>query len=224
MLNRRIYTVANAARILRVTPSTLMWWLDGRTNGARVYPPVIRREPTGERTLTWAEFVEAGLLRQYRKKLGVRLHEIREFVTVLRQELELEHPLVHSRPWVGEGRRLVVDLQQTCGLKPELCLITPVSGQFLLLPPAESFLQRVDWEADVAAAWRPHDDELSPVRCRPGRRFGRPMIKGISTTAIVEHVDGGESENEVADQFNLSPQEVRWAMAYETSRTTLRAA
>ena len=34
-----------------------------------MYTPVIRSEPAGDRSLTWAEFVEAGLLRQYRRDL-----------------------------------------------------------------------------------------------------------------------------------------------------------
>ena len=55
------------------------------------------------------------------------------------------------------------------------------------------------------------------VRCRPGRRFGRPAIAGISTAAIFEHLVGGESEDEVADQFDLNVESVRWALAYETS-------
>ena len=72
-LNRPVYSLADAAEILRMSPGTLAWWLDGGERGRRVYPPVIRVEPTGERSLTWGEFVEAGLLRQYRRELGVRL-------------------------------------------------------------------------------------------------------------------------------------------------------
>ena len=63
-----------------------------------------------------------------------------------------------------------------------------------------------------------------PVRCRPDKRFGRPAIAGISTTAIVEHLDGGETEIEVAEQFDLALENVRWAVAYETSRVAVHAA
>ena len=59
-LNRRVCSLADAAEILRIGPSTLEWWLEGGRPGKRVYPPVIRSEPTGDRSLTWAEFVEAG--------------------------------------------------------------------------------------------------------------------------------------------------------------------
>ena len=56
-LDREVYSEADAAEILRVAPSTLHWWLEGRKQGAKVYPAVIRPEPTGSRSLTWAEFV-----------------------------------------------------------------------------------------------------------------------------------------------------------------------
>ena len=223
-LNRPVYSLLDAAEILRVSPSTLEWRLEGGRRGKREYPPVIRSEPTGDRRLTWAEFVEAGLLRQYRGDLGVRLHEIRAFVASLRSELGVEHPLAHAGPWVGEGPRLLMRLQKECRLPAELWLIAHVTGQLVLLPAADSFVRRVEWEGDLPAAWRPHDDTGSPVRCRPGRRFGRPAIGGISTAAIFEHVDGGESEDEVADQFGLAREDVRWAVAYETSRTAALAA
>jgi uncharacterized protein (DUF433 family) len=224
MLNRRVYSLADASQILRTSPSTLEWWLEGGRRGKRSYPPVIRSEPTGERSLTWAEFVEAGLLRQYRRDLGVRLHEIRSFVASLRAELGVEHPLAHAGPWVGEGRRLLMRHQEECGLSVDLWLIAHVTRQYVLLPAADSFVRRVEWEGDLPVAWKPHDDTGSPVRCRPGRRFGRPAIGGISTAAIVEHVDGGESEDEVAEQFGLSLANVRWAVAYETSSAALLAA
>ena len=224
ILNRRVYSLADAAEILRVSASTLLWWLDGGERGRREYLPVIRAEPTGERNLTWAEFVEAGLLRQYRRDLGVRLHEIRAFVAALRDELGVEHPLAYSTPWVGEGQRLLVRFQQECGLPADFWLIAPVTSQLMQLPPAESFVRRVEWDGDLPVAWRPHDDMGSPVRCRPGRRFGRPAIGGISTAAIFEHLNGGESEDEVADQFDLAVESVRWAVAYENSRAAPLAA
>ena len=51
ILDREMYTEAAAARLLRVAPSTLHWWLEGRPPR---YRPVIRVEPTGSRSVTWA--------------------------------------------------------------------------------------------------------------------------------------------------------------------------
>ncbi len=223
-LHRAVYSEADASEILRVPPSTLHWWLEGGKRRNKVYPPVIRPEPSGGRSLSWGEFVEAALLRQYRRDLEVELHEIRTFITKLRDREGIPYPLAHFRPWVGEGRRLLLKLQKESGLPGELWLVASASDQVVLTEPAASFLKRVEWDEDLPVAWRPHEDEGSPVRCRPTQRFGRPAIGGISTEVIVEHLDGGEDEEEVAEQFGLSLNDVRWARAYELSRRTPSAA
>lgn len=85
-----MYTEAAAARLLRVAPSTLHWWLEGRPPR---YRPVIRAEPTGSRNVTWAEFVEADLLRSYRREHDVPLRELRDFTDRLRDEFQVPYPL-----------------------------------------------------------------------------------------------------------------------------------
>ena len=68
-----MYAEAEAAWLLDVAPSTLHYWLEGKTGRAgKVHRPVIRKEPQGTGApVTWAEFVEAGLLRQCRRELKV---------------------------------------------------------------------------------------------------------------------------------------------------------
>ena len=66
LLGREMFTVAEAARLLEMSPATLLWWLEGRSQTAKTYPPVLRPEPTGSHVVTWGEFVEAGYLREYR--------------------------------------------------------------------------------------------------------------------------------------------------------------
>jgi uncharacterized protein (DUF433 family) len=54
-------------------------------------------------------------------------------------------------------------------------------------------------------------------------RFGRPAVGGISTDVIWEHDEAGEDTAEIAAAFDLSPDEVRWALAYETSARSTAA-
>jgi hypothetical protein len=89
ILEREMYTETAAARLLRVAPSTLHLWLEGRPPR---YRPVIRVEPTGSRHVTWAEFVEASLLRSYRREHDVPLKELREFIDRLRDEFQVPLP------------------------------------------------------------------------------------------------------------------------------------
>jgi hypothetical protein len=95
ILDREMYTEAAAARLLRVAPSTLHWWLEGRPPR---YRPVIRVEPTNSRHVTWAEFVEAGLLRSYRREHDVPLKELREFIDRLRDEFQVPYRWLTGAP------------------------------------------------------------------------------------------------------------------------------
>jgi len=216
LLHREMFAEAEAARLLRVAQSTLHYWLEGGDQRAKTYKPIIRPEATGQRMVTWAEFVEAGLLREYRKR-RVPMAELRTFIDTLRQRYGVPYPLAHHQPFVSD-RRLVLEAQEAAGLDAEFCLVAFVNGQLILTPPSASFVERVTWEDDIAAGWRPHDDPASPVVMRPEVRFGRPAIKGIRTDVTTEHIDAGEVEEEVAEAFGLDVADVRWALAYETSR------
>jgi len=49
-------------------------------------------------------------------------------------------------------------------------------------------------------------------------RFGMPAVGGISTEAIAGELDGGASVEEVAEDFGLNVDAVRWAHSYELSQ------
>jgi uncharacterized protein (DUF433 family)/DNA-binding transcriptional MerR regulator len=214
VLDREMYSEAEAARLLRVAPSTLHYWLEGGERRGKTYKPVIRPEARGARVVTWAEFIEAGLLKQYRREHNVPMAELRAFIDLLRDRMDVPYPLAHHRPFVAD-RQLVLEAQDDVGLDPEYCLVAAVNGQLVLTAPSASFFERVIWDGDVAAAWRPLDDPRSPVLIDPRRRFGRPAVNGVSTEVLWEYLESGESTEETAAAFGLTAAAVRWAQAYE---------
>lgn len=222
VLDREMFTVGEAARLLRVPESTLRWWLEGRSYRGATYRPVIRPEPTSSSDVTWGEFVEAGLLRQYRTQ-GVKLAALRDFIDAARERFGIPYPLAHERPFVGPGQQLVQEIQDEVGLDAELCLVAVANGQLLLTPAADAFVTRVGWHHDLAVTWRPHDDPRSPVRIDPERRFGRPSVHGVSTDVLWEQLEAGVEAAEVAADFDLDEADVRWAQAYEISARTAAA-
>lgn len=88
-----MFSEAEAARLLGVHQSTLHYWLAGGERRGRSYQPVIRVEPRATRSVTWAEFVEAGLLREYRRTHGVPMPELRAFIDQLRRDFGVPYPL-----------------------------------------------------------------------------------------------------------------------------------
>lgn len=217
-LDREMYTEAEAARLLRVAQSTLHYWLEGGTRRGKRYEPIIREEPKGTRNLTWAEFIEGGLLRQYRQDHNVPMAELRTFIDVLRSQLGVPYPLAHQTPFVGEGRQLIVEAQEEAGLAPDFFLVAVARQQLVLMPASQTFVDRVTWVDEVAAGWRPHDDLNSPVQIDPLQRFGRPAVAGISTEVLWEHSEAGETVDEISDAFELELDSVRWGLAFEHSR------
>jgi uncharacterized protein (DUF433 family) len=217
VLEREMFAVPEAARLLRLPASTLMYWLEGGERRGKFYRPILRAEPVARKTVTWAEFVEAGLLAQYRRTHRVPMAELRSFIDRLRDELGVPYPLADRRPYIL-NKQLVHEAQLAIGLEAEYCLVAEVSGQFVLTPPSESFLERVEWDGDLASGWRPTADNASPVRIRPGTRFGRPAIKGISTAAIWEQDEAGEAVDDIASTYGLTVPDVRWALSYEESQ------
>lgn len=224
LLDREMYSEQEAARLLNVAPSTLRYWLEGKHGPKnKIYRPVIRSEPKGkDAAVTWAEFVEAGLLREYRRSLNIRMADLRTFIERLRNDFGVPYPLADQRPYVS-GKEIVLAAQEQTNLPGELWLVTAAANQLLLTPASESFLRRANWLGDAPVAWHPAE-EASPVLIDPEVRFGRPAIKGISTAVIWEHSDDGESDDEIAQTFGLDGGDVVWALAYEKPRRLPREA
>jgi uncharacterized protein (DUF433 family) len=90
----------------------------------------------------------------------------------------------------------------------------PVSGQILLTAPADSFLQRVEFEHDEVVRIRPEGRE-SPIVIDPEIRFGVATIRGIPTEAIAEQVEAGDPLEMVASDFDLDLSELVAVLNYE---------
>jgi uncharacterized protein (DUF433 family)/DNA-binding transcriptional MerR regulator len=210
-----MYSLAEAARLLNVPQSTLTYWLEGGERRGKIYKPVIRTEPSGSRSVTWAEFVESGLLRAYRNH-SVPMAELRRFIELLREEFGVPYPLAHRRPFIS-GRNLVYEAQIEAGLQADYWVVATGGEQYLLTGPGQLFLERVEWEGDLATGWRPDDHPESPIRIQPDVRFGKPAIRGISTEVLWEYSDDDADVEEIAEEFGLSVPDVRWALGYENS-------
>lgn len=93
-LDREMYSKAEAARLLRVAPSTLHYWLEGGERRGRSNLPILRVEATGSRSVTWAEFIEAAFLRECRRSHRVPMAELRGFIDRL-DHFGVPYPLAH---------------------------------------------------------------------------------------------------------------------------------
>ncbi len=218
VLERDLYTVKQASRLLRIPPSTLDWWLEGGKRHNKMHDPVLREAPTGSKVLNWGEFVEARWLRTYRRDLGVSLGHLRRFITLLRDEFGVPYPLAHFQPFVGENAQLVIEAQKLADLEPDLWLYVPATGAIPLpSPTTASYLSVVKFakeERGQAERIHPLGLEL-PVVFDPDYSFGEPTVEGVRTEALVELIEAGEPIESVAADYGLTPEQVKAAIAYE---------
>lgn len=224
ILERPVYGLAEAAGLLGLRPDRACAWLDGYERSGIAYPPVIREEPTGDGVVTWGEFVELGYLREYRRK-GVPLQRLRPVVAELRHEFQTPYPLATAKPYVY-GRELVLKLQVKNDLPPALAIVVS-SGQVIgLTDEANRFIRKVEFDpaegGDDAIRLYPAG-RASPVVIDPLVRFGRPAVGGVATERLWELFDAGESIAEIGDGYELSPELVRAAVAYEEQQRLLAA-
>lgn len=213
VLDQEVYSEPEAARLLGLAPSTLRYWLQGGVRRDVTYMPIIRPEPVDSRYVTWAEFIEAGWLRAYRKN-RVPMRELRRFIELLRDELGVPYPLAHKKPLVS-GRKLVFEAQEAAELDPYWRL---VDEHLVLTYPGQQFMDQVTWEGDLAVGWRPAAEPGSTVLVRPDVRFGRPAVNGVSTQAIFEYAEEGASREEISEDFGVGAADIRWALAFENAR------
>lgn len=218
VLERPLYTMGEAAKFLQVRRDTLKRWLDGAEIRGRTYPPVIRVAAKRTDEVTWAEFIEAGFLREYRQ-LDVSLQRMRGFLDRVRDRTDAPYPLAHFRPFVDENHQLLYDLQKEADLEPGLYLVKQgeVTEEFQLAPVVERFLQKVDFGPDGYAERYWPQGKGSPVAIDPEHSFGVPQVRGIRTEIVVEAIEAGEPTDSVAGEWGLSSAEVEAAVAWEQS-------
>jgi len=185
ILDRPLYSLQEAARLLQTPPATLRRWLEGGAVKGVDYPPVIRERSTGSTDVTWAEFVEGGFLREYRRSRRVSLQRLRPFVDAMRAD-GFPYPLAHFKPYVQIGRGdLLIELdklQQVSGLRGDLALVEWATGQLVAREPLRAFLDKVDFDPDngrpaasirSGAPARSSSNRPWPLACPRSEAFAR---------------------------------------------------
>lgn len=214
------YPLGEAARYVKVAVATLRSWVIGRPYpkaGGRVgrFQPLIhppRRDPP---ILTFWNLVEAHVLRSLRTDHGVSLKAVRQ-------------ALVYAERTLGVERLLLSDELRTVGgdlfLEKYGELINlSASGQLAMKRVFVEHLKRVEWDewqfpvrlypfisVEATSAER-------SIAIDPKIAFGRPILikAGVSTGAIAERIDAGETVNELATDYGVSANDVEEAVLYE---------
>lgn len=221
------YTPADAARILRVSPTTIGTWAFGRRYqtraGRETWPALIEAaDPSGKR-LSFRNLVELYVLSVLRGKDGraslekvsrVGIQKIRAGTERLGKRIKSAHPLADwdvSTDWVDLYADFFGELENITSLQQPL------------RPIIEPYLLRIDRDEDGLARrlFPPtRDGEEGPrtVVIDPVRRFGRPVLASanIETATIAERFFAGDEPPDLAADLDISEADVNDAVRFES--------
>ena len=150
------------------------------------------------------------------------MQQLRPFIAQLRQEFGVPYPLAHFKPFIGAGRRLLLEVQEVVGLPESLRAVYEVkTGQLILDARATEYLERVGFaEAGAMEAERIYPaGRESPVVMDPRIASAAASVRGVRTEVIAELADADVPIEAIAADFGMPVNVVKSAVAYEWANT-----
>lgn len=223
-LHLPLYGYSEADYLAGVTRGTARRWLAGyeykKSGSKRVRRPPVTpesgREEGGVSFIDLVEVVAIGGL----KSFGYTLGQIRTIVINTQDILNVQRPLT-TEIFKLDGHDAFV---QAGG---KLVNVLHSKGQRAWDEVLWPFLETLDYSEHhrLARRWWPLGRHKLVV-IDPEYAFGLPVIadSGIRTEIIFERWNVGESTQEIAEDFNISPSQIDEALRFEVDRAMKRAA
>lgn len=222
-----IYSVGEAARYLRIAPSTLASWVKGRTypasGGMRPWPPLIDLADPAESLMSFNNLVEAHVLRALRTRHGVPMRGVRRAIDYVRERYEIDRLFLSDELLIPARRETDDEQCHSVGALfiekfGELEQISE-GGQLVIRRALSRHLERVDRDAEgwpVRLFPFVSGYERKDVLIDPRISFGRPVLakRGIRVATIVDRVDAGEDLDHIAENYGLERDDVERALDF----------
>jgi uncharacterized protein (DUF433 family)/transposase-like protein len=212
------YSIPEVARYVRMSPETLRSWVQGRTyptkGGTKATTPMITRPRSGDARLSYANLVEAYVLHALRKALNVPMPAIRDGIEYVELEFGIRRFLLSDKLRARQGNLLIEHLGQLINVGQ--------GGQAELRDLVQRYLQRIDYADGLPSGLYPLTRPNRPegpkrIVIFPDVGFGRPVTQRrfISTSAIVDRFEAGESVEDLAEDYDLEPVDIEEAIRIE---------
>lgn len=215
------YGIPEASRFARVHPRTATRWMtgDGVAHRGRIFetdlPAVGKRH-----ALSFLDLVDLLVVGRFREE-GVSFQTVRRVYARLRDSLGTPHPFSHQR-LLTDGRTIFMQMLDRGGNEQLLEVLTGQKAMPEILKP---YLKQIEYAHDTQTAVRWN---IAPgIVLDPRRAFGKPIVADEGTTTFVlarAFRANGENVDLVADLFDVAPEAVRKAVAFERDFAAGRAA
>lgn len=202
------YSAASAARYAGTSTRTVSYWHYRGGGLGPALPGKERRVP-----LSYLQLVEVAFVATFRE-LGVTLQRLRSAHDYLAQVFKVEFPFAQML-LKTEGLHVLMDfeeMERDAGVRR--VILADVHGQLAWESQMGDRFAEFDYEKGLAVVWHLAGRQ-SEVAIDPRIAFGAPQIKGIPTWAIKGRHIAGEDEEEIGEDFGLSPDQVTEALSFE---------
>jgi uncharacterized protein (DUF433 family) len=214
------YSMAEAAKYLRMSDSTLKTWVAGRNypvaSGQKHWAGLIHRPDPDDSRLSFLNLIEAHVLLALRRQYRVKMPEVRIALDFAREALHVERVLLSQNLRVTTGN---VFLEHLGGL-----INLGRAGQGAIPEILQAYLERIEWDRRnfpvklFPLTQADYTDAPKVLAIDPVVAFGRPVIerKAITTSVIAERFfQARESIEVIAEDYDLETFEVEEAIRYE---------
>lgn len=220
------YSVAEAARYLRMPEGTLRSWVAGWSypvvGHSKRSRPLVHLDDPKRLYLSFINLVEGHVLAAIRRRDGVKLPKVRRALDYVHRHFQVEHPLI-DQAFQTDGLDLFVERYG------EL-INASRDGQRAMKEIIGVYLKRIEWDAkglpiklypftrDTQAEAAPASDPRVVVM-NPKVSFGRPVITGtgIPVSSIYERYKAGDSVADLARDFRLEISAIEEAIRCEAA-------
>lgn len=217
LLGIGLYTVGDAARLLRAPARTVRRWLSGyeyrRRGEHHKMPPLWEpdiQHPEDGTELSFRDLIELRFILAF-TKIGLDLRTIRACLTAARAELHTDRPFSSGR-FRSDGKRIFLEaVNEMNGTR----LLDLKNQQYVFPKIIEQTFKDLDLEDDLVVRWRPFRGKESIV-IDPNRSFGQPLAAdyGVPTIVLAEAVQAEGSVARVAALYEVDRDVVRDAVRF----------
>jgi len=210
IVGKGIYPVPEAARLAKVTPRRIRYWLGRRdseisksTQSSGLWfgqhEPIDDKFVLGFLDLQEVRFVDAFL------KAGVTWRMLRRAHEMAKRRYGTEHPFC-TRRFTTDGSQIIEMARRGSRLEWE----ETARGQTVFPAVVAPFLKQLEFAEDGGLVrWWPLGNRRRVV-LDPGRQFGQPIVPkaGVRTEVLFLAVKAGTSDREVAQWFDVEVEDV----------------
>lgn len=217
-----LYSLADAALLLKAPPRTLRRWMDGydyreHDETRRVAPLWVPDIPKIDDhiELSFRDLIELRFVRAFLEN-GIGLRAVRNCLEYAKQCMHTDRPFSSGR-FRTDGRTIFLESLATA---EEPKLLDLKEKQYVFKQVVEQSFKDLDLQGDIVTGWRPYRGKGSIV-VDPNRSFGQPVASatGVPTIALAEAARAEGSITRVAAIYEVEKSVVQDAVRFHEELT-----